>query len=336
MVHGMSSIKEKIRKISQDILKIIHYKKIEKEYKRIFFCENNYIYNYIKNYINNENTIIVSFNKIDVDSKNYYFFNTNFFLELFFYIIRIKFFYTSTPGIGYNICKKSFFKNTKYIYLQHSPVGLINAYDENAFKNFDVVNCINEFQTQDIKKINRELKKKIKIFKSKCNYLKNIYINTSINYDVLIAPTWNTNFYNDEFLFKLVNKLIKNNISYVFRPHPMSVKKKEFNLNLIKEKNLKLDESSNLNLYPYKNLITDWSGIMFEFFYLKEKRPLIIETSEKKNNKAKIFLENESFEKQMRPKISIMFKKEEIDNLVNYIKIPQKINVDKLKNEIFY
>ena len=62
----------------------------------------------------------------------------------------------------------------------------------------------------------------------------------------------------------------------------MSVKKKEFNLNLIKEKNLKLDESSNLNLYPYKNLITDWSGIMFEFFYLKEKRPLIIETSEKK------------------------------------------------------
>ena len=51
----------------------------------------------------------------------------------------------------------------------------------------------------------------------------------------------------------------------------MSVKKKEFNLNLIKEKNLKLDESSNLNLYPYKNLITDWSGIMFEFFYLKKK-----------------------------------------------------------------
>ena len=271
-----------------------------------------------------------------MDSKNYYFFNTNFFLELFFYIIRIKFFYTSTPGIGYNICKKSFFKNTKYIYLQHSPVGLINAYDENAFKNFDVVNCINKFQTQDIKKINRELKKKIKIFKSKCNYLKNIYINTSVNYDVLIAPTWNTNFYNDEFLFKLVNKLIKNNISYVFRPHPMSVKKKEFNLNLIKEKNLKLDESSNLNLYPYKNLITDWSGIMFEFFYLKEKRPLIIETSEKKNNKAKIFLENESFEKQMRPKVTIIFKKEEIDNLVNYIKIPQKMNVDKLKNEIFY
>ena len=73
---------------------------------------------------------------------------------------------------------------------------------------------------------------------------------------------------------------------------------------------------------------------MFEF-YLKRKKAFDNRNFWKKNNKAKIFLENESFEKQMRPKISIMFK-EEIDNLEIILKFHKKINVDKLKNEIFY
>jgi len=335
----MSLINQKIKEIFQDILKIFEYKKIEKNYTRIFFCENGYIYNYIKNYINNKNSIIISFNKLDLNLDNYFYFNTNFFLEFLFYIIKVKFFYTSTPGIGKNICKKSIFNRTKYVYLQHSPVGLINAYDEDAFKNFDIINSINKFQTQDIKTLNKEFNRKIKVFKSKCNYLKNLYVKTSETYDVLIAPTWNTDFYEKDFLFELVKKFNEKNLNYIFRPHPMSVKKKEFNLDLVKRRKINLDLSLNLNLYPYKNLITDWSGIMFEFFYLKEKKPILIDTKEKKINKHKKFSQNKSFENIMRPKISVIYKKNEINNLILNILEPQNDNhipVEKIKNEIFY
>ena len=44
----------------------------------------------------------------------------------------------------------------------------------------------------------------------------------------MIAPTWHTNFYKlniHEKLFKIFNE---KKISFEFRPHPMSLKRKEF------------------------------------------------------------------------------------------------------------
>jgi len=324
-----------MKKIFQDILKILNFKKVELSYRRIFFCENIYIYNYIKNYIDKKNSCVVSYGDLKIRKNNYIFFYNNFFLEFFFYVLKIKFFYSSTPSLGKNICKKSIFKNTKYIYLQHSPVGLINAYSDNAFQNFDVVQTINKYQVNDMIKLNEHYNKNIKIFRSKCNYLKNIYIKTFDKYDLLIAPTWDTNFYENDFFFNLVDELKKNNINYLLRPHPMSIKKKEIDLELIKNKQINFDNSINLNLYPFKNLISDWSGIIFEFFYLKKRKPILIETKEKKVNKSNIFSENISFEKIMRPKISTILKKNEIFKIIKILEHPEE-DYNTEKYEIFF
>ena len=37
-------------------------------------------------------------------------------------------------------------KSSKYFYIQHSPVGLLNAYKDHAFINFDLIFCNNVFQ----------------------------------------------------------------------------------------------------------------------------------------------------------------------------------------------
>tara|TARA_B100000989_G_scaffold291154_1_gene265292 strand:+ start:4192 stop:5169 length:978 start_codon:yes stop_codon:yes gene_type:complete len=325
-----------MKKIFLDILKILKFKKKEKLYKRIFFCENKFIFNYIKQYIDKKKSCLVSYEKLDLDDDNYYYFENNFFLEFFFYILKIKYFYTSTPNIGENICRKSILKRTKYIYLQHSSVGLINAYDKNAFINFDAVNVINKYQIYDVLNINKYFKKKIKLFKSKPNYLKNIYIQTDEKYDLLIAPTWNTNFYEDHFLFNLIEVLNENKIYYRFRPHPMSIKKYEFDLKFYKEKKINFDNSTNLNLFSFENLITDWSGIMFEFFYLKQKKPLLIDTYEKKINKLNIINNYKSMENLLRGEIGIIHTKNEFHSIIKTLKDPINNKIDITNYEIFF
>ena len=257
-------------------------------------------------------------------------------MEFFFYILKIKYFYTSTPNIGENICRKSLFKKIKYIYLQHSPVGLINAYNKNAFINFDAINVINKHQISDVLNINKYFKKRIKYFKSKPNYLKNIYIQTDKKYNLLIAPTWNTNFYENHFLYNLIEILNEHKINYCFRPHPMSIKKNEFDLKIFKEKKINFDNSTNLNLFPFDNLITDWSGIMFEFFYLKQKKPILIDTNEKKINKLNIINNYESIENLLRKEIGIIHNKNDLPSIIQAIKDPINYKTDVNKYEIFF
>jgi YidC/Oxa1 family membrane protein insertase len=325
-----------MKKIFLDILTILKFKKKEKSYKRIFFCENKFILNYIKQYIDKKDSCLISYEKLNLNKDNHYYFENNFFLEFFFYILKIKYFYTSTPNIGENICRKSLFKKIKYIYLQHSPVGLINAYNKNAFINFDAINVINKHQISDVLNINKYFKKRIKYFKSKPNYLKNIYIQTDKKYNLLIAPTWNTNFYENHFLYNLIEILNEHKINYCFRPHPMSIKKNEFDLKIFKEKKINFDNSTNLNLFPFDNLITDWSGIMFEFFYLKQKKPILIDTNEKKINKLNIINNYESIENLLRKEIGIIHNKNDLPSIIQAIKDPINYKTDVNKYEIFF
>ncbi len=78
-------------KLLKDILSYLRFKFIDTNYSVGFFCENNYIYHYLKPYIElkskKNNILIISFEKLDLyNDKNIklYFFRSNFFRELFF------------------------------------------------------------------------------------------------------------------------------------------------------------------------------------------------------------------------------------------------------------
>ena len=101
-----------------------------------------------------------------------------------FLTINVKYIYSSTPGLNQTIFQKSKFFNNKYIYIQHSSIGLINAYNHDAFLNFDVVQVTNKFQLKDLNNINKKYNKKIKILKFK-NFLFNKSFK-SVNFDLNI------------------------------------------------------------------------------------------------------------------------------------------------------
>ena len=76
------------------------------------------------------------------DRKNLFVFKTDLIRQLIFLTLRLKFLYCSTPGLNTTFFVKSKLSKCKYIYLQHSPVGLIKKYQKDAFKHFDILQII--------------------------------------------------------------------------------------------------------------------------------------------------------------------------------------------------
>ena len=291
-----------------------------------FFNENKTTYEYLKYYIKKskkKKIIFFSLEKLEFSlDKNItiILINQSFFIELFFLFLKSKYVYSTTPGLGFTLFKRTLVsKYTKYIYIQHSPVSLTMAYDKNAFINFDAIQAINKFQFIEINEINKIHKKKIKAFKAKYKFLN--YNIAKQDCNLLIAPTWKTDFYSSGFYLTLLNKLIEQKIDFIFRPHYMSLKKKEIQSNQLAFLKDKLDLSSKVELFKYRNLISDWSGIFIEFAIYNNKKPHLFNSKKKilnlnYNNSFK----NSSFEEYARKKICFNYNFDQIDLLIDNLK----------------
>jgi len=309
-------------------LDIINFIKLKTQKKSTvgFFCENRNIYQYLKPYIYNKSVnkkiILISFEKIEIESKNIiqFVFLTDLFREITFLTLRLKYLYSSTPGLDQNIFKRSKLYKTKYIYLQHSMCSMNMIYLKDTFNNFNAIQVVTDYQYKELIELKEKKNLNFKIFKSNYLFLKEKlkFFKKNPKIDVLIAPTWNTNFYKYNLHKKLAFILKKKNISFHFRPHTMSVKKKEFSPDEFKELKIKINNQFNLDFYNYKILISDWSGLIFEFYVLN-KDVLLINTDKKILNKEYILFKNQPAEIRFRKKIFKNFLPINVNDLIDEV-----------------
>ena len=274
----------------KDFLTIIKIFFSRKE--KVYFVENNkliqYLFFYIKEDIEkNIPVIIVCFDDILKEFSNYrknFTLKTSFFKQIFFLTIKTKYLISTTPDLGSTIFQKSLISKVQYIYIQHSPCSLTHIYNKNAFINFDIIEAVNKQQYSEILRINEIYGKKIqsiktnyKLFSKKIDKSKNIeYVK-----NFLIAPTWHTNFYTNNNLEKIISIIKEKNYKYIFRPHYMSLKKKEITKEYMDDKKINYDIKNYLNFDDYTDLISDWSGIFIEFSYFKKKFSVLVNTKQK-------------------------------------------------------
>ena len=276
----------------KDLINFFRYKRSEAICNVGFFCESSFIYNYIEPYIKKKikkkNIIIISFEDIydeDIQDKNVFVFKSNFFRELVFLTLNIKYLYSSTPDLNYTIFKKSKLNKCKYIYLQHTPVSLTMIYNEKAFNAFDAVQVISNFQYIEMLEIKKKFNLKTQIFKSKYLFTEkaNKLSNDAI-IDVLIAPTWNSNFYKLN-CHKLLKKYFdQKQLSFKIRPHPMSYKKGEISKIELKNFQMEVDEDEFVNFKKYDFFVSDWSGLFIEYAILFKRKSYLINTPKKISN----------------------------------------------------
>ena len=316
---------------------ILHFLKNQKKFKRIFFFENYFIEDHLSPYVykcfdNNKTLLLTTY---DFKNKELYKFNVikisnNFFLNFLFQFLQIKYCYSSTPELGKNYFVKSAFKFTKYIFIQHSPMGLNGIYKKNAFNNFDVVQVINTFQKDDLIEINTLNKTNIKIWKS--NYLffnnKNDPIkrkNEKIK--VLIAPSHGTLFY-QQAIDLLIKSLDQNLYHVEFRPHLMTIQKNKFLKKKI-EDNFMINNGK-INFSEFDILISDWSGAYIEFAYKKKQKSILIDVPQKILNDNFKQFSNKSIDIEARKILGKVIKINQIHKINNFI---NEVNKEKVINE---
>ena len=324
-------------KIIKDIFSYYNLKKKESNFRIGFFCENKYIYQYLKPYISkklkNHKVLLLCFEELYLEkSENIYVINfyTNFFRQLAFSTIKLKYLYSSTPDLNNTVFRKSQFSKCKYIYLQHSPVSLTMAYNPKAFDAFDAVQVINTYQFNEMKEIKLNKNLNTKVFKSEYLFVKSKKksLDKKNDIDLLVAPTWNSGFYKMNCHIILGNLLSKYGINYFLRPHPMSLKKNEITTDILKENKILYNLDSELNLKNYKFLISDWSGIFMEFALISKRKAFLINTPKKILNQNYNDYKKLPIEVEMRNVFAETYETNEIEKLV--IELDKKI---KLFNE---
>ena len=141
----------------KELKKILDFKKSDINFRYCFYVENNNIFHYLKKYIykKSDKFKVLLFTNEEIfykKNKNIYSLNIkNKFLNYFFFKnLNVKYAYASTPDLNNSYFVKSK-NNCKYIYIQHSPISLINAYNHKAFNNFNAIQTINTHQFLETK-----------------------------------------------------------------------------------------------------------------------------------------------------------------------------------------
>lgn len=238
----------------------------------------------------------------------------------------------TTPDLQKFYLKRSLVrKDVEYVYMDHSAssfnltirTGALDYYDTIFTTGFNQVDELNE-----MKKIRKMMLKNIvevgypmlddlmrdyQCFKTK-NEKKTI----------LIAPSYQEDNILESCIDEILNELLKSEYKIIVRPHPQFLQRKKEQMNAILKKYKKkfndhfyfeLDFSSNETIYTADLVITDWSGIGFEFSFTTTKPTLYINTKMKVVNPEYTKIPITPMEIELRDKIGKAINKEEISHI---------------------
>lgn len=322
----------------------------------VFFSESENYANYFKNIIDNLTYIHkkqVNFITFDVFDNSFHdnkkvkklLLKNRLLQIIFFQFVRCRFFILTMTNLNNSYLLKSKFCK-EYLYIFHSMSSAHGIYEKDALKHYDTVCCNGEYHLEEIIKLeNLYGFKKKKLLKSGYPYFDFIEQKKKGNKRlldkklILIAPSWNENKKSMLELYcdTIIEKLITQNYKIILRPHPEHFKRSRETINQIKNKykdKVILEENikSLDSLFMSNLLITDWSGIAFEYLFCLDKKVISIETPPKIMNKNYKLLNIELFEEKIKNSDSVqVIKKDQLENISEIVN--KFLNTKKLENK---
>lgn len=310
----------------------------------IFYLENSSDWLYLKflyhslNYLKKKIIIVSSDNDYKFDDCQIDFYIGRGFARTFFFrLVNTKYFVLTMTDLNNFYLKKSL-NVDKYVYVFHSLVSTHRVYRDKAYNSYDVVLCPTEYHFNELlkteQKYNLNEKKLIKYGYPRIQEIikKNNIIKDKNKKEIkiLIAPTWGLSSLLNFDIIKLINILIKNHYQVHLRLHPMSYRKSPKIVgkikNIFKNKN-------NSKFFFHENiyndnlinecdfLITEWSGIAFEFAFSRLRPVFFIDTPPKINNPKWREIDPVCFEQISRDKIGFIIKPDCFDDIINKINL---------------
>jgi len=198
----------------------------------------------------------------------------------------------TTPGLDVYQLKRS--KMVKhYAHILHAPSDA-TMYRLFGIDYFDSVLLTGDYQAEDIRSLEKQRNLPEKILLSVgCTYL-DVYaeriksLNTEENhpFTVLVSPSWGASALLSRYGEKLLDPLSASGWRIIIRPHPQSKKSEAAMLDYLQtryknSKNFEWDfERENIySLNKADIMISDFSGIIFDYMFLRDKPVLYVTQS---------------------------------------------------------
>jgi YidC/Oxa1 family membrane protein insertase len=252
----------------------------------------------------------------------------------FFLTLRTKIMIMDMPDLERFHIKRSKVYSVHYIYIFHSMFSIHSYLREGAIDNYDTIFCVGEHHVNEIRETEKVYKLKPKKLLSYgfprldtlMQQQNHIQINSQPKKLVLITPSYGKDNLLETCGLELIGILLKSNFKVLVRPHFKILKESKKLMKKIEEKFGKnpdfILEKGVIPAELFQSstcMISDWSGISFEYAFTFERSVIFIDVPKKilNPNSGKISLE--PIEISIRHKIGHVIlptKIKEIPNLI--------------------
>ena len=260
----------------------------------------------------------------------------------FFLRLKAKVLIMTMADFGTYHIKRSKEFPVHYIYTFHSINSPLMGFDsgkitKGAFNHFDTIFCVGPHQIQEFRATEKlyNLKQKNliecgyglfdKLIRLRSSFPQQNFLSKNNKKKVLIAPSWGKQNLLESTGIELIKILLDAGYDVTVRPHPMTIKKSPKIIKQIKEfeKNpdflIDTNTSSFEQLFSSYALITDWSGIGYEYAFGCERPVIYVDVPKKAHNKEYEKIQLVPFETSIRDKIG------EVVSPQNIKTIPERI-----------
>ncbi len=237
----------------------------------------------------------------------------------------------TVPDLGRMHLKRPSSGKTEFIYIFHALVSTHLQYNLGAFDHYDTIFTVGEHHDREIRETESLYGLPSKnLFKSGYHLTEKLFKQAqgfvSIPPNgrkrrVLIAPSWSKGGIFESCVDELVSTLLKADFETVLRPHPEFVKRYPERMKTLealckKDSRLVLETNhlKSTSMYDTDLLITDRSGICFEYAFARQKPVLFIDTPLKIHNPEYERLKNVPVEITTRSQMGLSIRPEDISS----------------------
>ena len=239
----------------------------------------------------------------------------------------------TTPDLDNLFLKRSLVrKDIEYIYVPHDAMSAHMGFREGAFDNFDTFFAAGPHLYTEIRAMEKMYNTKEKtIVEFGYPYMKKLadaYEKMDkVKHEkpeILIAPSWQEDNLLDSCIDNLLTSLCDGKYHVIVRPHPEYVKRYNEKMQSLINKYSDIDESiltfetdfsKDSSIYQSDLLITDWSGIAYEYSFATKKPVLFFNTKLKMLNTNWEKLGLTPVEISLRSKVGINLEKDDKDGI---------------------
>lgn len=231
---------------------------------------------------------------------------------------------------NYHIKRSYVRKEIEYIYMLHGTGSPNLMMRKGSMDNYDTIFSCGKHQTEEMFATEKYYNLKTRNI-VKCGYpllddmrasYKELNKDNTKSNTILIAPSWQVDNIIDSCIDEIVSNLDNQGYKIIIRPHPQQVKYQRNKIDLLVDKykdnsdvEVELDFSSNYTVFNADIVITDWSGIAYEYSFTTYKPVIFIDTPLKVMNPEYKNIDIEPFNIWVRDNIGKVIKPNQLDTI---------------------